>query len=51
MDTIIVGISVLGAIAYFARKIYHNLSGKGGCGCGCGGNNQSSTGCGGCGKR
>ena len=48
MDTFIIGLIVVLALAYVGYKIYSQASGKGGCGCGGGGSNSShkSSGCG-----
>ncbi|WP_314356985.1 FeoB-associated Cys-rich membrane protein [uncultured Veillonella sp.] len=50
MDTLIIGLIVILALAYLGTKIYKQVSGKGGCGCGGGGsasNSKKSSGCGG----
>lgn len=41
MDTLIIGLIVILALAYLGNKIYKQMSGQGGCGCG-GGSSESS---------
>ena len=48
MDSLIIGLIVVLALAYIGFKFYKQMSGKGGCGCGSDSGSSKSSSCGGC---